>query len=67
MGQPADIKGLHHKVGNTFVLAVNACADLVSALVLLLQLLFSTHKWDENGGMRRGRKLPRLIKRSHSG
>lgn len=48
MGQPADKKGLHHKVGNTLVLVVNACADLVSALVLLLQLLFSTHKWDEN-------------------
>lgn len=35
MGQPDDKKGLLHKVGNTFVLAINACVDLVSILVLL--------------------------------
>lgn len=36
MGQPADKKGLHHKVGNTFVLAVNDGADLISTLAVLL-------------------------------
>lgn len=35
MVQPDDKKGLLHKVGNTFVLAVNAWVDLPSALVFL--------------------------------